>query len=63
MNDQGEFSALDDQAFLDERRRVREALEPVPERDQDPELAARFERMNEEFIRRARAAWAGGQTQ
>ncbi len=58
MDDQGEFGTLDDPEFLDERRRVREALEHVPEREQDPELAARFERMNEEFIRRARAAWA-----
>jgi hypothetical protein len=40
MDDQGEFSTLGDPEFLDERRRVREALEHVPEREQDPELAA-----------------------
>ncbi len=52
-----EFSELDDVAFLDERRRVREALEHVPEHEQDPEMVARFERLNEEFIIRGRAAW------
>jgi hypothetical protein len=63
MNGNDEFSGLDDIAFLDERRRVREALERVPEHEQDPELVARFERMTEEFIIRARSAWAGGQGQ
>jgi hypothetical protein len=58
MSDNDEFSALDDPAFLAERRRVREALEHLPEHEVSPELAARFERLDEEFLRRARAAWA-----
>jgi hypothetical protein len=56
-NGNDEFSELDDIAFLDERRRVREALEHALE--QDPDMAARYERLTEEFDRRARAAWAG----
>jgi hypothetical protein len=55
-----EFSQLDDIAFLDERRRVREELERVPEHEQDPDMIARYERMSEEFIIRARAAWTKG---
>jgi hypothetical protein len=58
-NGNDEFGGLDDIAFLDERRRVREVLEQVPEQERDPELAARYERLTEEFDRRARAAWAG----
>jgi hypothetical protein len=58
MSDNGEFSALDDPEFLAERRRVREALEHLPEHEISPELTARFERLDEEFLRRARAAWA-----
>jgi hypothetical protein len=59
MNDGDEFSGLDDVAFLAERRRVREALEHVSECEQDPEMSARFDRMTEEFDRRARSAWTG----
>lgn len=58
MSDTDEFSELDDPAFLAERRRVREELEHLPEHDVSPDLAARFQRLDEEFIRRARAAWA-----
>jgi hypothetical protein len=60
MNDGAEFRALDDVAFVDERRRVREALEHVPQPEQDPDLVSRYERLTAEFDRRARAAWAGG---
>jgi hypothetical protein len=59
MSDGDEFSGLDDIAFLDERRRVREALELVPEQEQDPELAGRYRRLTDEFDRRARAVWTG----
>jgi hypothetical protein len=58
MSDGDEFSALDDPEFLAERARVRAALEYVPEHEANPELLARFQRLDEEFIRRARAAWA-----
>jgi hypothetical protein len=44
-----DFTQLDDPAFLAERARVREELQ---------ELTERFRRLNEEFDRRARAAWA-----
>ena len=50
-----DFSQLDDPAFLAERRRVREALEHQPEAT--PELTARYQRLNEEFLSRARIAW------
>lgn len=60
MSDGDEFSGLDDIAFLDERRRVREALELVPEHEQDPELVSRYGRLTQEFDRRASAAWTGG---
>jgi hypothetical protein len=63
MSEVGEFSQLDDPAFLAERRRVREELEGVPEHEQDPEQVARFQRLDDEFIRRASAAWAPGGSQ
>ena len=50
-----DFSRLDDPEFLAERRRVREALEHQPEAT--PELTARYQRLNEEFLSRARIAW------
>ncbi len=59
MSDREEFSGLDDIAFLDERRRVREALGDVPEHERDPELVSRYERLTSEFDRRAASAWAG----
>jgi hypothetical protein len=43
-----DFSAMDDPAFLAERKRVREAVEALQER---------YEALNEEFDRRASAAW------
>jgi hypothetical protein len=44
-----DLSALDDPALLAERRRASEELEALTER---------YRRLDEEFIRRARAAWA-----
>jgi hypothetical protein len=58
-NGNDEFGQLDDIAFLAERRRVREALEHTPAQEQDPDLTAHYQRLTEEFDRRARAAWAG----
>lgn len=58
MNDDTDFSQLDDPAFLAERRRVREALEHRPEAH--AELTERYQRLNDEFLRRARIARGGG---
>jgi hypothetical protein len=44
-----DLAALDDPAFLAERRRVSEELQALTER---------YRRLEEEFNRRARAAWA-----
>jgi len=57
MNESDDFSQLDDPEFLAERRRVREELEHTPENQPSPELAARYEKLNDEFLRRASAAW------
>lgn len=59
MNDDADLRRLSDPEFLAERRRVREALEYQPEAS--AELSARYERLNEEFLRRARIAWGGEQ--
>jgi hypothetical protein len=56
MTSDEDFSQLDDPEFLAERRRVREELERTP--GLCDELAARYQRLNDEFIRRARVAWA-----
>lgn len=62
MNDSGDdFTHLDDPAFLAERRRVREELEHTPECAVSAETTARYQAMNEEFLRRARLAWTQGQ--
>jgi hypothetical protein len=51
-----DLAKLDDPEFLAERRRAREELECLPV--WSDELAARVAALDEEFIRRARAAWA-----
>ena len=57
--EQADFSTLADPDFLAERRRVREALEHVPEQSPDrARLAARYAAMSAEFDRRAARAWA-----
>jgi hypothetical protein len=48
MDDDTEFAAMDDPAFLAERTRVRAAIEGLQER---------YRRLNAEFDRRAAAAW------
>jgi hypothetical protein len=58
MSDSDDFSRLDDPEFLAERRRVREELEHTPENQLSPELAARYQQLDDEFLRRASAAWA-----
>lgn len=57
MSESDDFSLLDDPEFLAERRRVREELEHVPENQPNPELAARYQLLDDEFLRRASAAW------
>jgi hypothetical protein len=59
MSEDYDFSQLDDPAFLAARRRVREELEHTPAGTVSTELAARFQAMNAEFLRRARVAWEG----
>lgn len=53
-----DFGALSDPEFLAERRRVREELEHMPEHELSPELVNRYQRLDEEFLRRASLAWA-----
>jgi hypothetical protein len=52
-----DFSAMSDPDFLAERRRVREELEHTPEHELSPELTARYQKLDEEFLRRASLAW------
>ena len=49
MTDNGEFTVMNDPDFLAERKRVREALQ---------ELTEQYRKLNEEFDRRAKAAWS-----
>ena len=48
-----DYELMDDPEFLAERRRVRAELETQP----SAELTARYAALNDEFIRRAGAAW------
>ena len=58
QSDAGDFSDLDDPAFLDERARVRRRLEHGPENAVGRrELERVYEAMTVEFCRRARIAW------
>ena len=54
-----DFAMMDDPEFLAERARVREQLEHVP--GVSAELTELYQRLNDEFDRRASAAWGGGQ--
>jgi hypothetical protein len=55
------FTAMSDPDFLAERRRVREelehTLEHTPEHEVSAELTARYQELDEEFLRRASLAW------
>jgi hypothetical protein len=53
-----EFTEMDDPEFLAERRKVRDEIERTPADEQSSQLTARYQRLNDEFIRRASAAWA-----
>ena len=61
MSDSDDFTKLDDPQFLAERRRVREALDSTQGTAASPDLTARLEALDEEFLRRARSSWGGGQ--
>jgi hypothetical protein len=61
MSESDDFTKLDDLEFLAARRRVRDALDITPASKASPELAARYQAMNEEFLRRARISWGAGQ--
>ena len=52
-----DVSEMSDPDFLALRRRVREELEHTPEHEISPSLAARYARLDEEFLRRASLAW------
>jgi hypothetical protein len=60
VNDDDDFSLLDDPAVIAERARVRGLLGPGPPEQADPALLDRYQRITEEFDRRASAAWSGG---
>jgi hypothetical protein len=60
MINSDDFTKMTDPEFLAERRRVREKLEHTPEADVSATLTERYEKLDEEFLRRARIAWAGG---
>jgi hypothetical protein len=53
-----DLTTMDDPEFLAERRRIRIMVERTPPHERSPELTARYQRLNDEFDRRARAAWA-----
>jgi hypothetical protein len=57
MTSDEDFTQLSDPVFLAERRRVRELLERTPEHEVSASLADRYERLTDEFLRRARLAW------
>ena len=59
MTSDDDLSKMTDPDFLAERRRVREELEYTPEQEVSAALTDRFEKLNEEFLRRARIAWEG----
>jgi hypothetical protein len=59
MTSDEDFSQLDDPEFLAERSRVRAELEHMPENAGSPDLTDRYQKLNDEFLRRASAAWGG----
>jgi hypothetical protein len=56
-----DLTTMGDPEFLAERARVRAQLEYAPENAVSADLAARYQQLNDEFDRRASAAWGGGQ--
>jgi hypothetical protein len=60
MTSTDDFTNMSDPEFLAERSRVRDELEHTPEQEPNAALLDRYQRLTEEFLRRARIAWAGG---
>ncbi|MGA2761600.1 MAG: hypothetical protein ABSF08_14930 [Candidatus Cybelea sp.] len=56
MTSDPDLTRMTDPEFLAERARVRTQLEYTP----SAELTDCYQRLTEEFIRRARIAWTGG---
>jgi hypothetical protein len=56
--EQKDLAALDDVAFLAERRKVRDQIERMPDGERPEELLRRYEAIDAEFLRRAGLAWA-----
>jgi hypothetical protein len=56
MTGDQDLTTMNDPEFLAERARVRTQLEYRP----SAELTDRYQRLTEEFLRRARIAWTGG---
>jgi hypothetical protein len=53
-----DYTKLDDPEFFEERRRVREQLERLPEQHADRAMLAELlEKMTDEFVKRAASAW------
>jgi hypothetical protein len=61
MSENDDFTKLDDPEFLAARRHLGDTLDSTPTGEASPELAARYQAMNEEFIRRARISWGTAQ--
>jgi hypothetical protein len=58
---QTDYTKLDDPAFFEERRHVREKLERLPEHHVDrASLAELYDAMTDEFVKRAASAWHTG---
>lgn len=49
---------MDDPDLIQERRRLREELEHAPAHEISPVQRQRFRQVDDEFIKRARAAWS-----
>jgi hypothetical protein len=61
---QADYQQLDDPEFFAERRRVREQLERLPwQHTGRCSLTEQSQQLDEEFLRRAREAWSGPETE
>lgn len=55
--DDKQLAELDDQEFIAERRRVRDAVDRTPTDEQSFELLREYAAIDAEFMRRAGLAW------
>jgi hypothetical protein len=56
-----DFTTMADPEFLAERARVRAQLQYAPDNAATADLTALYQRLTDEFDRRASAAWRGSQ--